>query len=588
LLKSGNGYCVYIQKFYLCKDLIFRLFIFKMQILKKTIILLLLLFTFLNSKAAENKPETTSDSVKLSVSSPANFSLPDSVINYGKLFLKTPYRYGSKGTNSFDCSGFTSYVYRNFGYNLERTSSDQSKQFGPISRDQLKTGDLVFFEGRRRNGRVGHVGIVVSTNDSGHFDFIHSAVHSGVTISKSNESYYLNRFVSAGRIIGIDTVNRIKGTIPKMTRDEYVSYKPANSVKVSVPAKYHKVKKGENLSIIAEKYGLSVTALKQKNNLANNNLKINQRLKIKNAESYTKAETMLTENPLSVSNKTSENEYYANTIHTIKKGENLISISKLYNVPVLELKNLNNLKNNKVSIGQKLKISDISNQIELENTSDIAKTENTETIPENPIPVSNKTSEKESYENNIHIIKKGENLISISKLYNVSVLELKNLNNLKNNKVNIGQKLKITEISSQIGFGNTSEVAKTENAETIPEKTGKVLRNNDKILKHKIKKGESLYTIAKLHSMSIDELKLLNSLSDSKIKPGQVLLVSQNHSDLKPEKKPSTKNHKVKSGESLYSIAKIYGCTVAELKDLNSKYESNLNVGDILKVRNRD
>ena len=83
------------------------------------------------------------------------------IIDYGMKHLNKPYRYAGKGPSSFDCSGFTSFVFKEFGYRLSTSSSGQAKQVPSINRkEDLRVGDLVFFEGRAHNGRVGHVGIV--------------------------------------------------------------------------------------------------------------------------------------------------------------------------------------------------------------------------------------------------------------------------------------------------------------------------------------------------------------------------------------------------------------------------------------------
>ena len=66
------------------------------------------------------------DSIRVNFFASNERAVNDSVVNFGKMFLKTPYHYGSPGISSFDCSGFTSHVYRNFGYNLERSSADQA------------------------------------------------------------------------------------------------------------------------------------------------------------------------------------------------------------------------------------------------------------------------------------------------------------------------------------------------------------------------------------------------------------------------------------------------------------------------------
>ena len=111
------------------------------------------------------------------------------------------YSRGSKGPNAFDCSGFSSYVYRQFGYSLSPSSRDQYNQGENVSRKDLRKGDLVFFKGRSTKGGVGHVGIVVNADEKGNFTFIHAATSKGITISSCNEPYYASRFVGGKRVI---------------------------------------------------------------------------------------------------------------------------------------------------------------------------------------------------------------------------------------------------------------------------------------------------------------------------------------------------------------------------------------------------
>jgi len=81
------------------------------------------------------------------------------LINYAYQFLGIPYVWGGTTPSGFDCSGFTSYVYRAFGYNIGRTTYDQINVGTPVSRDQLKPGDLVF-------PNAGHVGIYIGNGQS--------------------------------------------------------------------------------------------------------------------------------------------------------------------------------------------------------------------------------------------------------------------------------------------------------------------------------------------------------------------------------------------------------------------------------------
>lgn len=110
------------------------------------------------------------------------------------------YVHGAKGPSQFDCSGFSSYVYRQFGYSLSPSSRAQYTQGVAVDRKELRAGDLVFFTSARSGRNVGHVGIVVSAdNETGAFRFIHASLK-GVKVS-SCEGYYRNRYIGARRII---------------------------------------------------------------------------------------------------------------------------------------------------------------------------------------------------------------------------------------------------------------------------------------------------------------------------------------------------------------------------------------------------
>ena len=124
------------------------------------------------------------------------------MLDYARGFKGLRYRRGGKTPKGFDCSGFTGYVFRQFGMKLGASSRDQYRQGVSIERDRLQPGDLVFFNGRRAGGtRVGHVGIVTRVGDDGEsFYFIHSACSSGITESHSSEPYYSRRYVGARRV----------------------------------------------------------------------------------------------------------------------------------------------------------------------------------------------------------------------------------------------------------------------------------------------------------------------------------------------------------------------------------------------------
>ena len=128
-------------------------------------------------------------------------NIVDQVISYAYRFRGTPYRYGASSPRGFDCSGFTSYVFKRFGIELDRSSRGQIFDGVRVKKNEIQPGDLVFFQGRSGRGGVGHVGIVTRVNDDNTFHFIHSACSSGVTESKNTESYYSRRYVGACRVL---------------------------------------------------------------------------------------------------------------------------------------------------------------------------------------------------------------------------------------------------------------------------------------------------------------------------------------------------------------------------------------------------
>ncbi|MDE6098803.1 MAG: C40 family peptidase [Muribaculaceae bacterium] len=123
------------------------------------------------------------------------------IVEYAKNFLGRPYRSGSKGPKSFDCSGFTSYVFRNFDLRLGASSRDQYRQGVKVSRDNLQPGDLLFFSGSRKSGTVGHVGIVTEVNSDGSVKFIHAARKGGIRFDRYPDGgYYSSRYIGARRV----------------------------------------------------------------------------------------------------------------------------------------------------------------------------------------------------------------------------------------------------------------------------------------------------------------------------------------------------------------------------------------------------
>ncbi len=111
-------------------------------------------------------------------------------------YLGYKYVYGTAGPNTFDCSGFTSYLYKKYGYSIPRVSSTQATVGTHVEKSDLKEGDLVFFS-NSSTSKIGHVGIYV-----GNGEFIHASTSTrGVVKDKLSSDYYTRHYITARRIV---------------------------------------------------------------------------------------------------------------------------------------------------------------------------------------------------------------------------------------------------------------------------------------------------------------------------------------------------------------------------------------------------
>lgn len=196
--------------------------------------------------------------------------------------------------------------------------------------------------------------------------------------------------------------------------------------------------------------------------------------------------------------------------YTVKSGDSLWSISRKFGVTVNDLKKVNNLSSNLLSIGQNLIIPGKKN-----NTS-----------------------------SNEYVVKKRDTLYGIANKYNVSVDNLKSYNNLSTDSLSIGQIIKIPD--------------------------NKVNSNE-----YVVKSGDSLYSISRKYGVSVDELMSVNNLKSTVLSVGQVLKIPNSG-------EVTNVIYTVKKGDSLWSIAKNNKTTVDAIVKLNNLSNANLSIGQKL------
>ncbi len=173
--------------------------------MKKTIIIscFLMLFTFVG-KAQDNvslpqQYQQMMEKIFNKVPS-VTTSSASKLLDFAKTLIGVPYRYASSDpAKGFDCSGFVSYVFKNFGFTGARSSADFAKKGKQVALSEAKVGDVLVFTGTNVNERTpGHVGIIYSIDENGKIKFIHSSsgkAH-GVTVTDL-EGYYKTRLLKA-------------------------------------------------------------------------------------------------------------------------------------------------------------------------------------------------------------------------------------------------------------------------------------------------------------------------------------------------------------------------------------------------------
>jgi membrane-bound lytic murein transglycosylase D len=340
-----------------------------------------------------------------------------------------------------------------------------------------------------------------------------------VAAIKQWNDLYSNRII-AGKKLKIYT----DGT------SEYTTTKVDVRTKTKSNLYRYKVRRGDTIGELAERFDVSSQMIRKWNGLRSNKIIAGQTLKI-----YTNDPVV------SVVDNTNTNASNV-SYYKIKKGDTIGQIAEKHHVAISDLRAWNNLSSNKIIAGKTLKIYSYS---------DVPK---------------QKTETKNTKKGKLvtHKIRRGDTIWQLAEQYNVTVTNIRIWNDLTNNKIVAGKTLKIYPEAS--GKTTTTKVEKKSAGYTY----------------HKIKKGETLSQIAEKYKVSVADIRQLNNISGNKIIAGQELKIkSSSGTELASLDK---KYHVVSRGESLYSIAKKYNTTITKLKNLNNLSGSKIKAGQKLKV----
>ena len=344
--------------------------------------------------------------------------------------------------------------------------------------------------------------------------------------------------------------------------------------------KYYKVRRGDKLSEIAGKYGIAMSDLKKWNHLKSYKVARGRNLKIYSFETQEIAKTsetkkeivskevVMSNDPKQVNETKNFKEETVvsfvkiNKNYKVRKGDNLGKIADDFNVSVADIKSWNDLKKNAIATGQTLKIK----------TSERVVSKVRKEIKSEKMTLEPKTEELAAT-SDFYVVQAGDNLNTIAKKHNVSVEQIKLWNNLSDANIQLESKLKIADLGKE---SQTTEPAKP----------------MYKTEEYVAVKGDNLVKIAKKFSVTIEDLKTWNALSDGNVQLGSTLIVSKKEIILDKMSskenvaaaKPQTKQYFVQKGDSLFSIAKKYRVTISDIKKWNQINGEDLKPGMKLKI----
>ena len=275
---------------------------------------------------------------------------------------------------------------------------------------------------------------------------------------------------------------------PIVSQDSVNTFQKLAQAKV----RYYRVKRGDNLSTIAQKYDVAVDDIKKWNNIRGNKVAYGKNLKINGVESDQK-ETAVAKVETDIKG-VHKDSLATPTFYIVQKGDNLSAIAKKFNITLADIKEWNKLTNSNVHLGTSLQVA----------KNPITKEVVTESVERKDIAYN---------------VQKGDNLGSIAKKFGTSIEDLKQWNKLNSNAIAIGNSLIVAKNEIVIDT-NKATVASFKKKEQFPSTANKEAE-------YYVKKGDSLYSISKKYpGVTISDLKKWNNIKDDELKPGMKLKIN--------------------------------------------------------------
>jgi LysM repeat protein len=334
---------------------------------------------------------------------------------------------------------------------------------------------------------------------------------------------------------------------------------------VTTDYKTHKVKNGETLNSICKKYGLTKTVILKSNNLRSAGLKTGQRLRI---PYQTASYEMLPEGSVAKGYLAAESSGGNFVLHKIQPGETVSELARLYSVPIHLIAAWNDIRDiSRITAGQQLVF-----YVQL-NTPQVAQSTSTVKPVKQLVaaavkerkdkPIDNKSAEvrlaavthsiETGSSQDYYIVQQGDSLWNIARNFGLTFRQLRQMNGLSGNVIYPGDRLVVKGSGKSAGQG----------------------------IYYQVRNGDSLWTIARSHEVSPEEIKRWNNLQGNMIHPGNSLLLKR----AKVKEAKVDTYYRVRSGDSLWTIARKHNTSPEAIMKWNNLKNNTIHPGNRLLIK---
>ena len=329
----------------------------------------------------------------------------------------------------------------------------------------------------------------------------------------------------------------------------------ANTGSTGTTSTTYTVKSGDSVWGISNSFGISMSQLIERNNIKNNFIYPGQKLTIKGGQTPGSS----TNNSGNNTNSSGNSNISAGTgqtsgiKYTVKSGDSVWKIANDHGISMNQLIEWNNIKNNFVYPGQQLIVSN--------GGSSSSTTTNTGNASSSSNNAGSTAASGTKY-----TVKSGDSVWSVSNKYGISMNQLIQWNNIKNNFIYPGQQLIVKGGSAATSTNTSSTTAATTPSTPNTSNTTSTASTGDTI--YTVKAGESVWGVVNKHNITMDQLIQWNNIKNNFIYPGQQVIVKKGTTQSAPT--TGQKTYTVKAGESVWGVADSHGITMNQLIEWNN------------------